>query len=119
PIIFHGYDYPVADGRGVFNFPLGFHYIGPWLRPAFAMKRFDDGTMRTVLTELIDTFNDMLISLHDPGHKVYHLDLRHLLETIYHGDYRRGWANELHPTDDGFKLIASKFEEKILEALGH
>lgn len=118
PIIFHGYDYPVADGRGVLNFPLGFHFVGPWLRPAFAMKRFEEKTMESVLKALIDTFNDMLDSLHDPGNKVYYLNLRGTLQTIFDGDYRNAWANELHPTDRGFELIASKFEAQILAALG-
>lgn len=118
PIFFHGYDYPIADGRGVINTPWGWHFIGPWLRPAFAMKRFDENTISATLhNDMIDGFNSMLKSLHNPAEMIYHLDLRNLLATIYEGDYRNAWANELHPTDKGFRLIAEKFASAIIAAL--
>lgn len=117
PIIFHGYDYPVADGRGVLNGPWGFQFVAPSLRPAFAMKRFDAPTMESVLRAFIDTFNEMLSSLHNPGQNIHHLDLRNQLSSIYHGDYRNAWANELHPTDDGFRLIAELFATQIARAI--
>ena len=37
-IVTHGYAHPIPDGRGVFNFPFGFHFIGPWLKPAFCRE---------------------------------------------------------------------------------
>lgn len=65
PIILHGYSYAHADGRGVINGPWGFHYLGPWLRPAFATKRIT--TIDGVVHELIDAFNEMLGTLHNPA----------------------------------------------------
>lgn len=117
PIILHGYDYPVADGRGVVNFPLGYHFIGPWLRPAFAMKRIDTQGMINVLAHLIDTFNEMLKKFHNPSQGIYHLDLRNTLAKIKPGDYKAGWVNELHPTDKGFEKIAQAFADQIAKAL--
>jgi hypothetical protein len=118
PIFIHGYDYPVADGRGVINGPFGFHYLGPWLRPAFAMKRTVDSDMVRILTDLIDHFNNMLGTLHDPAHGVYYLNLRGLLKMKLYPDgaYKKGWTNELHPTNKGFKLIADTFAKAIIKA---
>jgi hypothetical protein len=120
PIFLHGYDYPIADGRGVFNGPWGFHYIGPWLRPAFAMKRIVKTDMEQTLTRLIDAFSAMLEGLNDPANKIFHIDLRGLLSRLYGSGaegYKKAWANELHPTNPGFDLIADRFAAAILEAL--
>lgn len=117
PIIFHGYDYPVADGRGVIDFPLGYHFIGPWLRPAFAMKRIDEAGRAATLNYLIGSFNDMLKTLADPARNIYYLDLRGTLAAVDPLNYKAGWANELHPTDEGFKRIAEQFAGKIDVAL--
>jgi lysophospholipase L1-like esterase len=116
PIFFHGYNYPVADGRAVINGPLGFHWIGPWLRPALAKKRIDHAQFAAVLTSLIDMYNAMLSSLHDPGRNIFYVDLRNSLRTLYGKDpdgYQKAWANELHPSNEGFKLIARKFAQEI------
>jgi hypothetical protein len=119
PIFLHGYDYPVADGRGVINGPWGFHYIGPWLRPAFAMKRIDQTDMVTTLQALIDTFNGMLARLHNPSAGIFHIDLRGLLQKYLYGPgphgYQKAWANELHPTNPGFDLFADQFAAAILK----
>jgi hypothetical protein len=117
PIILHGYDYPVADGRGVLNFPFGYHFIGPWLRPAFAMKRIGDAGMVDALKHLIDSFNDLLKTLHNPAQKIFHIDLRGILGSIDPHNYKAGWTNELHPTDRGFEVIAKVFAEQIDKAL--
>jgi hypothetical protein len=121
PIFFHGYDYPVADGRGVFNGPFDFHYAGPWLRPAFAIKRTDTGMRDTVLKLMIDTFNQMLASLHNPAKRIFHIDLRGELRKLYSpapDGYQAAWANELHPTDQGFNAIANCFASNIQAVIG-
>lgn len=117
PIVVHGYDWPVPDGRGFLG---GLFFLpGPWLEPGFRVKGFDknDRTqfarMLAMMKDLINRFNAMLdtvVALPQFAH-VRHLDLRN---TLSDGpDYKRWWANELHPTDRGFTEVARKYAELI------
>jgi len=112
PIVVHGYDYPVPDGRGFLG---GWWFLpGPWLDPGFRQKGY--GTMarrRLVIKELIDRFNTMLRTvsrLPQFGH-VKHLDLRGTLSTG--PKYKDWWANELHPGPKGFEAITAKFAAAV------
>ena len=123
PILVHGYDYPVPDGRGFLGGwgPLP----GPWLKPGFDEKLYTnlDATIQMMCT-LIDRFNAMLQNLvKEPGFEMVHyVDLRNTLSHAI-SDYKDWWANELHPTGgglfggkDGFLAVAEKFEV-VLAAL--
>ena len=112
PIIVHGYDYPVPDGRGFLG---GWSFLpGPWLEPGFRQKGFDKMAVRLSLAkDLIDRFNKMLAEVVaiDGFKHVHYLDLR---GTLSRGDdYKEDWANELHPTGDGFESITTKFAQLI------
>ena len=77
PIVIHGYDHAVPDGRGVLGGwgPLP----GPWLQPGLREKGFDDpATCRRWWSELIDRFNAMLrrVTLVPAFAHVRYLDLR-------------------------------------------
>lgn len=107
PILLHGYAYPVPDGRG---FMGGWWVLpGPWLEPGFRAKGYRDMKRRKeLLRALIDRFNAMLAdvaAMEGFGH-VRHLDLRDLFQA---GNYKTWWANELHPTADGFREVAKRF----------
>ncbi len=107
-IILHGYDFAVPDGRGVLG---GFAFLpGPWLQPGFHVKGHGDLTAnRRVMVDLIDRFNEMLRGLAAAtgfGH-VRYVDLRGTLT------YKRDWANELHPTEGGFRAVAGKIAGAI------
>jgi hypothetical protein len=110
PILVHGYDYPVPDGRGFWG---GWPFPGPWLEPGFREKLFSSlsenvGLMRTV----IDRLNQMLANLvRDPAFSnVHYIDLRGTLSTDLTNDlYQDWWDNELHPTKKGFSAITDKF----------
>lgn len=116
PILIHGYDHPVPDGRGFLGGwgPLP----GPWLKPGFDQKLLDNGADNIVLmAALIDRFNAMLQTVaQEPGvGNVRYVDLRGTLSND--ADYEAFWANELHPTGgnpfnpgrDGFRLVAERF----------
>jgi lysophospholipase L1-like esterase len=112
PIVIHGYDYPVPDGRGLAGGwgPLP----GPWLEPGFRQKGFENLAATTVMAgRLIDRFNGMLrsvASLPAFAH-VHYIDLR---GTLSNGpNYRTWWTNELHPTGRGFKAVAARFAATI------
>lgn len=112
PILTHGYDYPVPDGRGFMGgwgpFP------GPWLRPGFHRKGHADQRRNTrIVRDLIDVFNTMLTQVSAApqfGH-VRYVDLRATLASDE--AYKKDWANELHPTGDGFAAVTAKFAKVI------
>ena len=110
PIVVHGYDYPVPDGRGFLG---GFWLLpGPWLKPGFEEKGFDDVTANTaMMTVVIDRFNRMLRELAGQFDNVYYIDLRTTLPND--NRYRTYWANELHPTERGFSMVANQFAALI------
>jgi hypothetical protein len=114
-ILIHGYDYPVPDGRG---YAGGFWILpGPWLEPSLRRKGFEDlreGTQ--IMRTLIDRFNEVSRSIAGgPGlEHVTYLDLRGLLSNQIDGkQYRKWWANELHPTEKGYEVVATRFHQAI------
>ncbi len=112
PIIAHGYDYPVPDGRG---FGGGWWKLpGPWLKPGFERKGHADVTKnKKLIADLIDRFNTMLAGvsgLPQFGH-VHYLNLRGTLKND--GTYKKYWANELHPNATGFDLVTKRFVDQI------
>ncbi|MEX2285161.1 MAG: GDSL-type esterase/lipase family protein [Gemmatimonadota bacterium] len=114
PIITHGYDYPVPDGRGFFG---GFSVLpGPWLKPGFTKKGYKNAAAnQETVAALIDRFNDMLVdvSAHPQFAHVHYLDLR---KTLKRGtDYKTHWENELHPNERGFRLVTKKFADLIAQ----
>ncbi|BBJ24441.1 GDSL-type esterase/lipase family protein [Candidatus Nitrotoga sp. AM1P] len=112
PIIIHGYDHPVPDGRGFLG---GWWFLpGPWLEPGFREKGFDKLPARIgIAKELIDCFNTMLskvASLPEFAH-VHYIDLRGTLSAA--NNYKDDWDNELHPSESGFEKVTSKFAQVI------
>jgi hypothetical protein len=117
PILLHGYDYPVPDGRGYLGV-FGHYLFGPWLEPGFREKNFGDlGQRVQLMHDLLDRFNEMLQSLNSRFPFVHYIDLRNTLSTVLTGDdYKTWWDNELHPTAPGFKKVTDKFEG-VLQSL--
>lgn len=112
PIVAHGYDYPVPDGRGFLG---GWWQLpGPWLKPAFQRKGHGDLAKNTLMiVQLIDRFNTMLAAvsaLPEFAH-VHYLDLRGTLK--HDATYKQHWANEMHPNATGFDLVTKKFANVI------
>jgi hypothetical protein len=108
PILIHGYDYPVPDGRGFLG---GWTFLpGPWLEPGFRAKGFARMQIRkAIIRELVDRFNGMLqgvAALSEFSHVTY-VDLRGILSTGR--DYKKYWDNEMHPTVKGFRLVTDRF----------
>ena len=116
PIVLHGHDYAVPDGRGVLG---GFGFLpGPWLQPGFHRKGHGDTDANVdVMEQLINTFNAMLRQLAGAvgfGH-VRYVDLRGTLSNA--ANYKRDWANELHPTERGFRSVAQKIADAVSDQL--
>lgn len=113
PIVVHGYDHPVPDGRGFIG---GWWFLpGPWLEPGFREKGYAAVEERVVLAAvLIDRFNAMLqrIAAMAEFDHVRYVDLRGTLSNAA-GDYAEFWANELHPTPKGFELVANRLAQAL------
>jgi len=115
PVFLHGYDYPVPDGRG---FLSGFWVLpGPWLEPGFRQKGYQVLAQRCdIMVDLIDRFNAVLegIPAHPGLGHVRYIDLRGTLSNELAGSrYKQSWANELHPTAGGYRVVAAKFHAAI------
>jgi hypothetical protein len=115
PILMHGYDRPVPDGRGFLG---GFWILpGPWLEPGFRTKGFADlAETTTLIGELIDRFNLELSTIAGSTglEHLVHVDLRGTLSNqLPSRAYRRDWANELHPTDRGFDAVAARIDAAL------
>lgn len=119
PILVHGYDYPVPDGRGFLG---GWPFPGPWLDPGFREKNFkledpnDLNRRVAMMKDVMDQLNVMLKSVtSDPALSyVHYIDLRGTLSTDLKDDaYKEWWANELHPTEKGFEKVTQKFEAEL------
>lgn len=114
PILVHGYDYPVPDGRGFWG---GWPFPGPWLEPGFREKLFTILEKNVqLMRDIIDRFNDMLAGLvKEPAFSnVHYVDLRGTLSTdLAKNAYQDWWDNELHPTEKGFGVITDKFASEL------
>lgn len=114
PILIHGYDYPVPDGRGYLG---GFWVLpGPWLEPGFREKGYGDQDLQlriSITQELIMRLNMMLKSVSELepfSTHVKYIDLRNSLSiNLNDNEYKEWWGNELHPTENGFKKISERF----------
>jgi lysophospholipase L1-like esterase len=113
PIVLHGYDFAVPDGRGFLG---GFAFLpGPWLEPGFHQKGHGDlEANKAVMRDLINVFNRMLRDLANTTgfEHVRYVDLRGTLTNAASG-YKRDWDNELHPTERGFRAVTDKIAAAI------
>jgi hypothetical protein len=105
-----GYDYPWPHGREVISF-LGWR-IGPWFDNTFNHKNYPNNNAadlkvrHDIVVKFMDSLNTMLKGLAAPP-DVLHVDLTGTLQT------KNDWANELHPTNAGFKVLADKIDAAL------
>lgn len=124
PIIVVAYDHPIPDGR-----PFSLLFC-PWLRPVFGRKRYDapdgkgEGESSTLMATFIDRLNqaygEVAVELTKQGVWVRHVPLTGLLakyQTEKQLAYDKVWKNELHPTKDGFDVLAMYLHEQALQPL--
>jgi hypothetical protein len=93
PIVTHCYDYAQVTGKGLL-------WFSPWIKPSLDKigmpTNLHSGAIRFIIDRLADIHNTLSSNL-------YHfVDTRTLLGAD-------DWANELHPTGEGFNKIARPF----------
>ncbi len=98
PIILHGYDYIMPQTNG--------KWIG---RPMIEKGKLNlDGARKALIKLIMDKFNQTIIDLSQQYKNVHFIDLRNTVPQ--NPNY---WHDEIHPNDDGFKLVADKFISKL------
>ena len=122
PVIIHGYDHPIPDGsRDIILIDPS----GPWLLPFFEARGYDIAGNRQhlslaseIMKRLFDRLNAAIkkVAAAYPN-RVYYVDLTGTLAQKY-GDaakYNLLWANELHPNEEGFDLLAARVAKQLKE----
>ena len=118
PILIHGYDHPIPDGRGDKILTVE---IGPWIQPIILRRGYnlvppelaDLAPARDVTRRLIDRFNAMIARVAAAYTNVHHVNLTGTLAKAYGSDYKTHWNNEMHPKENGFDLLAKLIEAKL------
>ena len=118
PVICHGYDYAIPGGApGDPRHPFWAgqdQWIGRTMRQDLGIT--DPALQRSIMRLLIDRLNERIRSLcggNNPNgafRTAFHVDVRGTVgESL--------WADELHPTDEGYALVAAKFRAVLRDAL--
>jgi hypothetical protein len=98
PIFIHGYDFAIPTNIGVCD-----DVIGPWLHPSLALRGWTDTTDGTeVVKEFLLQFRNTLIQIAADHENLIYVETQGTLSP-------NDWANELHPTPEGFDRIAERF----------
>jgi hypothetical protein len=120
PILIHGYDHLIPDGRGD---TLLIATSGPWLLPIFEIRGYDLihnpahlTLARDVMRRLYDRINAAAkrVAAAYPN-RAYHVNLTGTLAANF-GDadkYRQLWNDELHPNEQGFDLLAAPIAQQL------
>ena len=98
PIFIHAYDFAVPTNIGICD-----NLIGPWLKPSLVNRGWTDPAAGTlVVKEFLLQFHSMLTQVAAAHKNVIYVETQ---GTLTPGD----WANELHPTPQGFDKVGVTF----------
>jgi hypothetical protein len=101
-LFFHGYDYAIADGRGICH-------LGPWLKPAYDLRGFPGLEARVAVTKaMLGQFAAMLDDLASRHPRVTVVRTQGTLP-----ERAEAWHNELHPSKAGFDRFARLFRDAL------
>jgi len=98
-IIVHGYDYIIPLDSSDSG------WVGQYL---IARNMYKSKDRKAFIRAVVDGLNDMFMDMSQEFPHVHHLDIRGTVNSDQ-------WHDEVHPTSEGFQLIAEKFTEKIEE----
>ena len=105
PVVVHNYDYAIPTGKGFFLF-------GKWLKAPMDLAQVPSALRRPLVRELIDRLEIMLKGLDDPAAQVHCVESSGTLA-------EDEWANELHPTPEGFdRIVRERWIPVVAPLLG-
>ena len=115
PIVLHGYDHPVADGRFLFGLSTK-AWLKGWLQDTLAYDLLES---TAIMKDLIDGLNGM----QEQVANTVHVDLSGTLRETFGaglsdqqwaaGAHKQAWENELHPTAEGFAALAARLATEL------
>lgn len=101
-LVFHAYDFPIPDGRGICH-------LGPWLKPTFDLRGFPNRPAAfEVVQEMLRRFAAMLLALEGANSRITFINAQSTLAA-----QPSSWHNELHPAKRGFEQFAEIFYQRI------
>lgn len=95
PIFAHSYDFAIPTGKGVCG-------AGPWLKPGLDDRGWAQQNGAPIVKALLEQFAKLLDALQASAPDFHHVKTQGMLNP-------NQWANELHPTPDGFSAISACF----------
>lgn len=119
----HDYDFAIPDNRCVTGrsphlaADVRFCFAGPWMWPAFEERGFHrpgdavPQLTKDIVTAILKRFADMLEGLERKYPK--QLVLVRTQGVLTPIQATQLWANELHPYDDSFEVLAKPFYDKL------
>jgi hypothetical protein len=112
PIVLQDYDYALPTDIGFGGIKGGIFGLGSWLKQPMVDRGVPDALLCDVVHRLMDDFIATLKALTDPAqnHDVY---LVQTAGTLQPAD----WANEMHPTPDGFKRLGECFRPLLRQLM--
>lgn len=107
----HSYCYFQPTGRKATG-PFGLLKAGPWMRPVMVAKGIDPDTEgRELARYLIDELHARLKALAAARPRFHVVDMRTALP-----DDNTHWADEIHPSGTGFRVLAENHWRPLLRA---
>lgn len=96
-IFLHSYDYAQPTGIGVCG-------VGPWLKPSLDYRKWTQFPQAAeIVKQVLLSFDKLLVQLEQQYENVVYVRTQGTLSPD------TDWANELHPTEQGFNKIAGFF----------
>ncbi len=100
-IFLHAYDFAQPTGQGVCG-------LGPWLKPSLDLRGWTDfAAAAQIVKEVLQAFDKVLADLEQQHKNVVYVRTQGTLSPT------TDWANELHPTEQGFNKIAAVFLQAL------
>jgi hypothetical protein len=113
PIFVHGYDYAIPGGFPGDPRHPSWAKQDQWLGRPLRDKGIEDlALQRGIIRVLLDSLYDMLFKVAGTSAqtRVFVVDVRNTLKL-------ETWADEIHGTDEGFRLVGKKFAKVIADAI--
>lgn len=119
PLILHGYDYFQPRPCGPRITLKGPQVMSPWIYPVLHEAGKSDREMLQIATEKIDAFNNALKRRVGGMANVHLLNTRGTLVVAGFGTDKpdNDFADEIHPTWQGFNKLAKVWNDKIQEVV--
>lgn len=115
PVLLHCYDYAIPLKKQGFHIPPKDGWLGEPLRKNKIVER---DLQAAIVRCMIDAFRDLVGKLAGHGGELPgEYENVYFVQTTGTLTQKGQWADELHPTDGGFKLVTAKFQA-VLDSLG-